>query len=44
MQKKIKTDAKNFFALAFVVAGIFISLSGSVNASAIKAKNAKVQF
>jgi len=25
-------DVKNFFALAFVVAGIFISLSGSVNA------------
>jgi len=37
-------DVRNFFALAFVVAGIFIILSGSVNASAIKAKNAKVQF
>ncbi len=37
-------DIKNFFVLAFVVAGIFIALSGSVNASAIKAKNAKVQF
>jgi len=35
---------KIFFTLAFVVAGIFITLKRSVNASAIKAKKQNFNF